>query len=774
MKDTKDNLSKLSDLLDDLQETLDNSILSENNKNKKTEEPEIVKRVRDNKTVDELFDTLFDDLEKPEQQNAKPAVKEKKEKKSAVKEPEIKEIKKAKKHIPVIEDTAEVEDEDESEEETDNPENADMDLELLKAIGIGKASGYYPVSEDEGGGKKKGQSGKSKKDPNPAKTKKTPKKQPARSLYKISKKEYTTREQITEIFVSYQKTYKSEHIKLGIGIFLFLILFYMELAPFLNWKLPNEFNVKFYNLPYIYINMQILLIVAALNIRSLIYGLKSMIWSNINAYSISFVFCLVGFAHTLVTLYMRYNNPDIVLYNSIAVYGMLLTGVYNILDMKSEIASFKTVSSKNPKYALSLSGPAKTSAAAPHSENPYRSLEYEPELFKDIVHYNASAAGILKTPFISNFFARTNKDKDYGGNIKYFVYTALFASVILLAFYTLSTQEKDWYIFISSITALILGSVPLCSFIIYIYPVFKAQNKARAAGAAFIGGRSLEESADNTIISIYDRDIFPADKIKLSSIKVFGNNRLDEVVQNLCVIFDKLNMPPADTFKATTNFNSGFNKDIDIINIDDEGICYASNGRKLFLGTIEYISNTGLIPPYDSNTDDPFVNSSGSIMILATETEIIAKIYIKYEISADFYDIIKNIKKINACLCIRTFDPNIDETLLNRLGNIKKFPIRVLKLKEPADTQSPPERMDSPVISKDSVKSLINAVLIAVRTKRVMKSNVMLQTFAFGASILTAVICGFTGHLWGINAGHLFVLQTFWLFPVLLFQGITP
>jgi len=771
MKDTNDNLSKLTDLLDDLQETLDNSILSENNQNKQTEEPEIVKRVRDNKTVDDLFDTLFDDLEKPEPQNDKPAVKEKKEKEKKVK-------KEVKKPVPDIEDTTDIEEKEEdgeyTEEETDNPETADMDLELLKAIGIGKASGYYPVSEVEGAGKKKEQGKKSIKEQHPAKEKKVPKKHPARSLYKISNKEYTNREQIAEIFASYRKIYKSEYIKFGIGIFLFLLLFYMELAPFLNWKLPNELNIKFYNLPYIYINMQILLIVAALNLKSLIYGLKSMIRSNINAYSISFIFFSVGFIQTLLTLYMRYNNPDIVLYNSIAVYGMLLTGIYNILDLKSEIASFKTISSKNFKYALSASGPVKTSAAAPQSECPYSSLEYEPELFKDIVHYNASAAGILKTPFVSNFFSRTNKEKDHGGNIKYFVYIALFASLMLLAFYTLSAKEKDWYTFISSVAALILGSVPLCSLIIYIYPVFKAQNKARAAGAAFIGGRSLEESADNTIISIYDRDIFPADKVKLSSIKVFGSNRLDEVVQNLCVIFDKLNMPPADTFKSTTNFNSAFNKNIDIAGIDDEGICYVSNGRKLFLGTIEYISNIGLIPPYDSNTDDPFVNSSGSIMILATESEIIAKIFIKYEISADFYDIIKNIKKINACLSIRTFDPNIDETLLNRLGNIKKFPIRVLKLKDPEDKQSPPERMDSPVISKDSVKSLINAVLIAVRTKRVMKSNVMLQAVAFGASILTAVILGFTGHLWGINAGHLFLLQTFWLFPVLLFQGITP
>ena len=146
----------------------------------------------------------------------------------------------------------------------------------------------------------------------------------------------------------------------------------------------------------------------------------------------------------------------------------------------------------------------------------------------------------------------------------------------------------------------------------------------------------------------------------------------------------------------------------------------------------------------------------------------------KYEITADFHDIIKNIKKINACLCIRTFDPNIDGALLSKIGNIKKYPVRVLKLKDHADAHPAPERMDSPVVSKDSVKSLVSAVLIAGRTKSVMKSNIFIQTVAFIVSIALALFLGFAGQLGGINAGHLFLFQSFWLLPVIIFEGLAP
>ncbi|MCL1858609.1 MAG: hypothetical protein FWF92_05185 [Oscillospiraceae bacterium] len=669
-----------------------------------------------------------------------------------------------------------LDDDEDNSDEIDTSDNSDMDLELLKAIGIGegniRSDNASQPDDAEALNKSKPQESKIARDK--PDSKKTSVQSP-HIFNKAIDKEYIDREQINEIFASYRKSYVAEFIKLSLGIFLFLILFYMEIAPYIKWAMPNALNINYFNLPYIWIDLQILVLVAALNFKSLVFGVKSMLASNINVYSISFFFFAIAFLHTMLTLNLRYNNPNMILYNSIAVYSMVLISLYNLLDMSSEITSFKTVSSKKPKFALNIvaHSPVKSSKNQKSSQ-PYNSSGLESELFRDVIPYDTPVGGIIKTPFISNFFSRTYKDKHTGGIIKYFVYISLVMALIIFIVSMGVSKEKDWYVALSSITALLLGSLPLCSFIIEVYPVYRAQKKARAIGSAFIGGKSIEESSDAPIISLYDRDIFPANQIKISGIKVYGNNRIDTVLQNLCVVFDKLNMSPADTFKASTNFDRNFNKDIKFINIDDLGICYAANNQKLFLGTPEYISNMGLVPSYDSNFDDPFVKSSGSIMFLASENEVIAKVYIKYEITADFYDIIKNIKKINACLCIRTFDPNIDDELISKLGNIKKYPVKVLKLKNPADVYEIPERTDAPAVSKESIKSLINAVLIAGRTKNILKSNVLIQIFAFAASLILSVILGIAGQLWGINAGHLFLIQSFWFLPVIVLLGITP
>lgn len=841
MKDTKESSSKLSDLFDDLQETLDSSIFNENNESSTRKFESIrelnpfkekeTEKVKETETVSELFDMLnskqsgkdshsrsqsqtqsearriiseaIDDNPsvnkyKVEIETANP-VKTKQSKSAGAKHSKSKpspvesfvsgDNKKDVGGISgIMSDDIEIEAEtdiaageneiiDEIEIETEHAggtANADMDLELLKAIGIGKQSKHERDDSDS----VRGQSGTSEKRAKiktpdeigtPAKNRPVLKKPSALSLHKISNKEYSDRSQLNEIFEFYNKVYKSEIIRFVAGVVLFLLLLYMETAPYLNWGMPTPLNIKFYNQPYIYINLQLLLLVAALNHKSLIYGAKSMFASNINVYSISVFFFLIAFTQTIVTLIFKSAGLGIVMYNSTAAYSMIMAGLYTILDMNAEITSFRTVSSKKPKYALSMDAPERK------GENPYRSSRLESELFGDFVPEDATVGGILKASFTSNFFSRTYRDKHSGGHIKYFVYISMLAAMALLVFYMIFQKDKDWYAFITSLAALMLGSVPLCSFIVNAYPVFKAQKKARETGSAFIGGKSLEESAETMIISLYDRDIFPPDQIKISGIKVYGNNRIDTVVHNLCVIFDKLNMPAADTFKSSTNFDGDLNnRNIKFAGIDDDGICCVLNNRKMYLGTPEYISNIGFLPQHDPNFDESFIKSLGSIMILASETEVVAKIYIKYEITADFHDIIKSIRKINACLCIRTFDPNINDEFLAKFGSIKKFPIKVLKLRDPADRQKTPDRIDSPVISKESVKSLINAVLIAVRAKSVMKSNVLIQTFAFGLSVLLAVILGFAGQLWGINAGHLFLLQSFFMLPVILLQGLTP
>ena len=237
-------------------------------------------------------------------------------------------------------------------------------------------------------------------------------------------------------------------------------------------------------------------------------------------------------------------------------------------------------------------------------------------------------------------------------------------------------------------------------------------------------------------------------------------------------MFEKLNMAPAESFKATANNGESINWDVKFIGIDRNGICYETKNQKLFIGSGEYIQNLGLTP-FTTDVDEAFAKSLGSIMYLCSETEVMAKVYLNYEITPEFYELIKSIKRLNACLCIRTFDPNIDDALVLARGNIKKYQIRVLKLNELADVYETPEKIDAPIVSKESLKSLIGAVVVADRTKTLIKTNVFIQTLSFVAGLILSVVLGIAGQFGGINAGHLFLFQSFWMLPMFVLPGIT-
>jgi len=571
-------------------------------------------------------------------------------------------------------------------------------------------------------------------------------------LFKASAKEYTAQEQSKEIFRGYQKIFMSLLVQFAVCTLLFFTLVYLELASFLNLWLPD--NLAFFSSVYILINLQILIFIGFTARKSLLFGLLSILRNELNLYAAASLFFAFAFVHTTVAYILRYN---VALFNSVAALAVLSALIYNILDISFEIAGFKATAAKRLKYALTLDNNAPK----------------EREIFRDIIPQDTSVARVSKTAFAANFFARTGRYKNYGDSAKYIYVSVAAALVTVVAFIIMSRDVSQ---IITAAVFILLGSLPLCSFISAAYPAFRAQRKSQATGAAFIGANSIEENAELAILSISDKDIFPPSTVKLSpGVKVYGNNRLDDVLHYLCALFAKLDLPAAEVFKSSVDWdqNKAAEANILIKDITELGICYQANGIDLFAGKPDYIENLGLRAPVDPDFDEQFLKSSGSMMLLASENEVIAKIYLKYELTANFHDMLKNIKRLNSCVCVKTFDPNIDDELLHKLSNIKKFPLKVLKLKDEREVYKIEEKLESGIISRDSLKSMINALLIISRVNRTIRSNNFIHGIAFFFNLALAAGLIFFAPI-SLSAWILLSVQAFWAVTTLFLSALTP
>ena len=636
------------------------------------------------------------------------------------------------------------------EAEPEDPED-----ELLKAFGVKSDEDEDGIDIDNAKSKKAGTI--------------TAKSKPRlKSTHKVLNGEYISTEQNTAVFSGYKKIYTAELKRLIINAAFLIVLLYMELSPFLKLPLPYFLDPNFYNVIYILIDLQILLVAVWLNFDSLLFGIKSIFASVINIYCVAVFFVIVTFIHTLATYFWRLNAPlwveetaNMFLFNSITIFGLLLISIYNLLDINIEIMGFKVISSKKLKYSVQLSNKAQA----------------EMEEFRDIIPADTTVGTISKTKFVSNFFSRTNRKKLPSTHEKYFLGISVCVSILLFA--VLLGFKVDKYIALSTAVTVMITSVPFCSVIVNIFPLYKAQRKAYEMSSAIIGAGTVNDHSDVSIVSVYDKDIFPPDQVKISNFKVLGNNhRLETVLQHLCAVFEKLNMVVAEKFKATTTYDSNFNRNVDILSIAENGVCFVSNGQKLFMGNSEYISNIGLAANHDQNFDEQFLKSSGSILFLSSDRELIAKIYIKYEIVPEFFDIIKSLSKANICLAIRTFDPNIDTALLHKFVRALRFPVKVIKLKDQREVYQTPENMESGVVSKSSLQSLIKALLMCNKTKTIWKSNIMLQVISFllglGITSVVAVLGIINGEMWVINSGYILLFHAFWMAVIFVLSSLSP
>ena len=135
--------------------------------------------------------------------------------------------------------------------------------------------------------------------------------------------------------------------------------------------------------------------------------------------------------------------------------------------------------------------------------------------------------------------------------------------------------------------------LPVCSFVAFGLPVYRAGRKAYAMDCAIVGDASVDEYADASVVSFNDSDVFPAAGVKVRSIKLYGNSRIDRVLYTVSGVFDQLGGPLADVFRQATK-DFGKDGDVDILEIKSGGVEAAVDGEHVYSKPAEKLPLTQL------------------------------------------------------------------------------------------------------------------------------------------------------------------------------------
>ncbi|MBQ7847901.1 MAG: hypothetical protein IJ344_06390 [Clostridia bacterium] len=587
------------------------------------------------------------------------------------------------------------------------------------------------------------------------------------------KEEYVSADQNGRFFKKLRTAYTVVNVRLLFAVLAFLAVAFLEIGmPILVQggaslqMLVGPFLEEIFNHPVMtaLAGMQVTMLLAAVGYKELFAGFRA-VGSGRSAPQIYFA------ALFSVTLLYEFglifcHNVQAPFYNLPLALAALMAVLFTRMNISRTVLSFKIVSSKRPKYAVTH----RTSGDA----------ALEREVFGQYLDEYTGVFGVGQTAFVKNFAKRNAREPRYKSSVMIVAAVAVLTGIVFCVLgYQFSGQSTGSGKLLSALVMAmqaVLFCIPVSAFVTYALPFYKASKKAFRMESAIIGEFSLEEYADANVVSFDDKEIFPAKNVKVRSLKLYGDTRIDHVLFGAASVFHRLGGPLDEVFGVATK-ESGYTDKVELLEVVCGGVEAAVDGELVCVGNGQFMRQKGLLSSIDP--DDTALEMEGtiSVMYLSIGSELAAKMYIEYVADKEVEGIMASLYKAGICIGIRTLDPNIDDRMFAMHADLSKYPVKVLRM-DGERRQSCYDTLDSGVVSKKNVKSLLKTlsfcrrVLQVIRTNTVIKILSVLAGIGVSALILYMSYAGKIAGVYEINSLWIVLYQLCWTLPALIISLI--
>ncbi|MBR5322154.1 MAG: hypothetical protein IKU48_01225 [Clostridia bacterium] len=564
--------------------------------------------------------------------------------------------------------------------------------------------------------------------------------------------EYVDPSQKKDIFASYRREHKFGLMKIiGCFVVLLVALIFENITGF-GGTLPGALNQQNYPVVYILASLQLLVLASAIAWDEIYKGIKALFAMQPLPESITAVVAVMSAVYHVAHCFISETDPSVALYVFPAILCIFVTLVCDFFNLKREIYSFNIVASKRIKYTITT---VENDNAGLENEafGEYLSEEDDVAMFK-----------IGKTSFVKGFYERMNS---YSKNNSIITILLSISVALGLIFFILSTVVHDVKLAFSFGYLAFAISMPCCAILAFSLPFYRASKKAFEDDSAIIGNVSLEEYSRANTLSFDDKDVFPSYGVKVKSIKVYGESRIDKILYNSASVFKLIGGPLADVFDTATH-ELGKSENVEIIEVAKDGIESLIDGQHIFIGKTSYLIEKGYAPMVEPDDDMLETSGEASIMYMVCDDVVSAKMYVQYTIDPDFEFALRRLYKAGICIGIKTLDPNVDDKLLGSKVKITKYPVRILRCKSLEEASVPQDEANSGIVSKSSPRSVLNAFVLCSKVLYANRTNVAVKILSVAFSVLLMAFLLVFGKITAIPSIYVVLYQLFWMVPVYL------
>ncbi len=556
--------------------------------------------------------------------------------------------------------------------------------------------------------------------------------------------EYKSTSQRDEVYNMLRRATAIYRLKfLGTLILSFLIL-YMELAAFDSDRSVYLRQGRM-GAVYILIDLQLLCLSVMMMTRPFIEGFRAIGRWRLTTDSIMSLSVVVAMVSSIVSLVVDPTDASLKLYNLPAALAVCASCFVKFLQCKKDLACFRVVASKRDKFTA----------------QPLSGVTDESNVFTGSLNGESDLFTVKKASFVSGFMARTNRRPKSEDIFNILVPITFIAAIALFMVSYLSGNGV--YSAFGSAALLFTAATPLTSFFMISLPAITANLTAKRFSSALVGNAVVEEYADAGVLSFSDTEAFPPNRVSINSIKTYGDFPIDEVIIRLAMLFDYIEGPLKT---VTANMVERLPKpdSIRLIDNDSDGLYIIMNGVDYYLGKRSYMLHSKLDAPVDES-DEMYSKKVGSVMYMAIDNTVVAKIYVKYSISPGFDSLLESMYNAGVCVGIKTLDPNIDNELLQKNIKYKNCPVAVLKGTAPEEMNATLDSVDSGIVSASSLRNFLRMFILCDKARHATKSNCIINIAAILVTVFAVVFLTVTGDSANYNSLHVALFQLLWLLP---------
>ena len=567
-------------------------------------------------------------------------------------------------------------------------------------------------------------------------------------------REFISPDEKDEFYQNYRRSSRKALLSVLSTLVFTLLLFFLESPAFPHPKFltPGRFGIL-----YLLVDLQLLFLTGVCILNRLIRGAKALFKWAPTKNSITFLIFAVSTLQILIHLFVDRYNENIVLFSSIAALCAFINAISHFFDVRREGISFRMAATDSVKYvADNLS----EDSAEHNFFNQY--LPEEPCMYS-----------LTQTKFVSKFVATSRANSSFNEMYKILIPLVVFTSVIFAVVANIMAGVPTFGRALDNFTLALMISTPLASFFTVTLPFFKGTLKMAKRGCTVIGESSLDSCSSVSVISFKDTEAFHEKGIKVTSVKTYGDARIDTAIFTAARVFNIVGGPLKAVFNRSiiAPGSSGSSENDTVLQISPSSILSIIDNKKIVLGTSVAMESIGLECPIDP-VDDMFITSGGRIMYMCANEVIAAKFYIKYSLGKNFKALLDTFYDIGICMSIKSCDPNLDTEYLTKLLKDKNYPIVVIKQESNDNTIS--VSTPSGIVSNTSIPNLLRSFLWCDKCRRIISLNNLAKYIGIIISLVILVVCLLNANSHEkITPLIVMIYQLIWTVPILgtsLFQ----